>query len=67
MIRLGIRELREEDVLESGRIRRKSKGHPRLEESYPNLYDYCRESPLMDYIELAKDTRNFIEELSHKY
>lgn len=41
-IRLGIRELRNEDVLENGRIRRKSKGRPRLEESYPNLYDSIR-------------------------
>ena len=41
-IRLGIRELRNENVLENGRIRRKSKGRPRLEESYPNLYDIIK-------------------------
>ena len=41
-IRLGIQELRDEDVLENGRIRRKSKGRPRLEESYPNLYDIIK-------------------------
>ena len=41
-IRLGIHELRDEDVLESGRIRRKSRGRPRLEESYPNLYDIIK-------------------------